>query len=408
IPRGVGMGIHAVGYAVGSPAGVGDAAPAVGRVGGKLRFEGCHLARRLVDPQLAVVVHHRDTGGIVAPVFQTAQAFHENFNDVALGNGPDDATHRSFLFGFPGPLPAGDVALLAPGHGEFIRCHIPGDGGTGTHRRASAHGDRRHQGTVGADEGAVANGGGEFVDPIVVAGDGAGADIDPLAKGGVTDVAEVVDLAAGADHRLLGLDEIADPRPLAEYRAGPQPGEGPHLDTRRQGHGPLDHGVGLDDCAVADLRIADQTVGSDGDVPPQADPAFKDAVDVDKAVLPRRQLPPAIEASGIGEANPLGHQGLGLTALVVTLEALQLLAAVDPLGLFPGLRLVGVDQQPLFMGDGDQIGEVILTLGVAVAYGGQPGGHAPGGHRHHPGVDLGDELLQGAGVLLLDDAGDVA
>src|SRR5690606_39874059 len=75
---------------------------------------------------------------------------------------------------------------------------------------------------------------------------------------------------------------------------------------------------------------------------------------------------------GIRDFHVTGVQTCALPILVVTLEALQLLAAVDPLGLFPGLRLVGVDQQPLFMGDGDQIGEVILTLGVAVAYGGQP------------------------------------
>src|SRR5690606_2208195 len=127
-------------------------------------------------------------------------------------------------------------------------------------------------------------------------GDGASADIDAPAEGGVADVAQVVDLAAGADHRLLGLDKIADPRPLAQYRAGPQPGKGPHLGARGQGHRPLDHRVGLDHRAVADLHVTDQAVRSDGHAAAKGDAAFKDAVDVDKAVLPRRQLPPAIEA----------------------------------------------------------------------------------------------------------------
>src|SRR5690606_28287812 len=114
VPGGVGMGIDPVGNPVGGPAGVGDAAPAMGRVGGELGLQGRHLASGLVDPQLAGVVHHRHTGGVVAPVFQTAQALHENFNDVALGNGPDDATHSYFLFRFAGPLPARDILLFAP------------------------------------------------------------------------------------------------------------------------------------------------------------------------------------------------------------------------------------------------------------------------------------------------------
>mgnify|MGYP000261033784 CR=1 FL=1 len=44
------------------------------------------------------VLEHGQPGGVIAPIFQLAQAFEQHGDDVATGNGGDDATHRGSLF----------------------------------------------------------------------------------------------------------------------------------------------------------------------------------------------------------------------------------------------------------------------------------------------------------------------
>src|ERR1022692_1335351 len=68
---------------------------------------------------------------------------------------------------------------------------------------------------------------------LEVRGDIPGGDVRVLADLGVPDVGEVRDLRAGADGRLLHLDEGADLCPLAENRARPDVGEGADLDAGR-------------------------------------------------------------------------------------------------------------------------------------------------------------------------------
>src|SRR6058998_1294070 len=78
---------------------------------------------------------------------------------------------------------------------------------------------RPNQGRVRADEGAPADRGAVLREPVVVAGDGAGADIRVGADGRVADVGEVVHLRAGAELGVLDLDEVADAHLLAERGA---------------------------------------------------------------------------------------------------------------------------------------------------------------------------------------------
>ncbi len=68
----------------------------------------------------------------------------------------------------------------------------------GAGERPLANVDRRHQQAAAADEGPVADVRLMFVLPVEIAGDGARADIDPFADGGVTQVADVMHLAACA------------------------------------------------------------------------------------------------------------------------------------------------------------------------------------------------------------------
>src|SRR5690606_2324084 len=155
----------------------------------------------------------------------------------------------------------------------------------GAHRGIGADGDRRHQRRVGADKGAIADESPEFVDAIVVAGDGAGADIDSTANTGIADVAEVIDLAAWADLGLPGLDKIAHPGVRPQCGARPQTGKRPDVDTPAEGHRAFDHGIGLDYRAIADHCVADMAVGADMHIAAKADAAFEDAVDVDERVF---------------------------------------------------------------------------------------------------------------------------
>ncbi len=67
-----------------------------------------------------------------------------------------------------------------------------------------------------------------FGKPIVIAGDGSGADIGAGADSGIADIGQVVDLGAGLDGRGLGLDEIADPRRFADIGAGAEAGKRPN------------------------------------------------------------------------------------------------------------------------------------------------------------------------------------
>ncbi len=128
---------------------------------------------------------------------------------------------------------------------ERVGRHVLGDDAARADIGALADRDRRDQGGVRADEGAGADLGAVLVEAVVVAGDGAGADVGAGADARVAEIGEVVGLGARADLGVLDLDEVADPRLLAELRARPQPreradagagGDGARLrDGRRRG-----------------------------------------------------------------------------------------------------------------------------------------------------------------------------
>src|SRR5262249_39661911 len=87
---------------------------------------------------------------------------------------------------------------------------------------------RRDQLRVAADLDARADAGEVLLEPVVVAGDGPGADVAVGSDLAVTQVGEVVGLRPRTDRRLLGLDEVSDVHALREAGAPAQPGEGPH------------------------------------------------------------------------------------------------------------------------------------------------------------------------------------
>ncbi len=209
-------------------------------------------------------------------------------------------------------------------------------------------------------------------------------------------------LAAGADLRVLRLDEGADLAVGAELRVGAQVGE------RSDGGALPDHGerrVGArDDGVLADLAVEQRRLRADARAPrhrggagdvrarqqldvfgeggPQVDPGGRRVDDGDPGQLPA--------------AHDHGVQARG--------GAGQLHAVVDSLD-DPGVRsrnrgdrVAGPAQQR------DDVGEVALALIVLRAELREVLAHGRGGEDVGAGVDLGDLELVVGGVALLDDA----
>src|SRR5690606_29196037 len=86
------------------------------------------------------------------------------------------------------PLPALERLLPRAGDAELVGRRVLADHRAGADGRVPADGHRRHQRRIGADEGAILDGGDELVDAVVVAGDGAGADIDAAADHRIAEI----------------------------------------------------------------------------------------------------------------------------------------------------------------------------------------------------------------------------
>ncbi len=79
------------GRAVGGPAGVGDAGEGLQVV--RLRVELGHARHAAGALQPAVGIDG-DAAGVIAAIFQAAQALDQHRNDIALRHGADDSTHE--------------------------------------------------------------------------------------------------------------------------------------------------------------------------------------------------------------------------------------------------------------------------------------------------------------------------
>src|SRR3546814_13193928 len=136
---------------------------------------------------------------------------------------PPRSTRFDTLFPYPPLFRAADVA---------------GHRAAGADDRVAADPHRRDQRAVRSDEGVLADFGAIFEIAVIIAGDRARADIGPRTDADVAQIGQVVGLGALADLGLLGLDEIADLRLLAQDVARPKTRIGPAPAPRAQ-HGPL-------------------------------------------------------------------------------------------------------------------------------------------------------------------------
>src|SRR5690606_13306366 len=80
-------------FAVGGPTGVGNTGAARHGVGVYGIGQRLHFAQAAGAGQLAGTIDNGQTGGIVAAVFQSFQAFQQNIGHVTLRHGAYDATH---------------------------------------------------------------------------------------------------------------------------------------------------------------------------------------------------------------------------------------------------------------------------------------------------------------------------
>lgn len=94
LPRRVGMGVYAGGFAVRRPAGMGDARAAKVRLRllGQLQFFDFTLA--LVNLQALFVIDQRHTGGVIPSVFQPPQSFQQDFRNFAPRRGCHNSAHN--------------------------------------------------------------------------------------------------------------------------------------------------------------------------------------------------------------------------------------------------------------------------------------------------------------------------
>src|SRR6266852_4661826 len=114
----VGVGVLFGGAAVGGPAGVADAEGAVEGGVGDDGFEVAELAGGAEEGEAFGASGYGDAGGIVAAVFEAAQAFNDDGDDGLGANVTDNSTHEMSLDG-RGGFCAGEGAGLLGQAGCF-------------------------------------------------------------------------------------------------------------------------------------------------------------------------------------------------------------------------------------------------------------------------------------------------
>ena len=201
----------------------------------------------------------------------------------------------------------------------------------------------------------------------------------------------------------------------AQLCAGAQAGKG--ADQRALAHGgsslfAVNVGVGVDDCARRDARVGDAAVGANAHALAQFHAASEHAVHVDLHILAADQLPThagagvvaQVKAGRVGQAHALLHQGAGLAQLVGALQLGQLQGAVHARHLQGIGDAVGHHGHTVGHGHGDDVGEVVLALGVVVGEPREPGREQARRDGHDAAVHLGDGALRIGGVFVLNDA----
>src|SRR5581483_7698052 len=285
--------------------------------------------------------------------------------------------------------------------------HLPRNHRTRTHRRAGAHGHRRDQHHVRADRGVVADDGAVLVGAVVVGGDGARADVNLAPDRAVADVREMVHLARFGDVGLLDFDEIADVHVVGEPGARAQPGERTDAaigaDLRF-----LDNTVRQYFRSRADRAVADHVVRSDAYPVRKRHSSFEDDIDVDLDIAAARERAAHIEPLRVTQRHALIEELSRVVSLIRPFQVGELAFAVYAEDLPGRARLARHDLDALRDRHGDDVGQIVFALRVAVLQAREPPGEQARRGGQDAGVDLAYRRLLGGRVLLFDDALDLA
>src|SRR3990167_2827118 len=300
------------------------------------------------------------------------------------------------------PFPASHCDLFGACHGQGILVRVLGNGRSRANGCASADFHRRHQRTVGTDEGTVADNGFVLVDAIVVAGDGASTHVDLVASDGVTQIGQVVGLAALAQHGIFRFHEVTDPGVFFHFGARTQAGERAYIAVGAD-HGIFDVAVGLHNGIIGNAAVDNHAVGADLHIVAQRHVAFKDAVDVDAAILAYADTAANVDTGRIDQRSARHHQLVRQLLLVHALQPGQLPLVVDAFHFHRVIHQTTDHRHVVIIGQLHYIGQVVLALRIVVRDLGQPGLQIQRVRQHDAGVHFADLADFVAGILFLDD-----
>ena len=159
---------------------------------------------------------------------------------------------------------------------------------------------------------------------------------------------------------------------------------------------------------ATDLAVLERGVGADHGVLPDDGRAEELGAGQDRHVGCEQDGGVDPGRRGVHHGHALAHPVLDDAAVELASELGQLDAVVGTLGLHHVVERERADREPRLAGQADDVGEVVLALGVVVAHARQGVDEELGVEGEDAGVDLADLALLGRGVLLLDDRLDVA
>ena len=202
---------------------------------------------------------------------------------------------------------------------------------------------------------------------------------------------------------MLNLNEVADLHVFIQAGTGTDPRERPDP-VPGADVGIVDDAVGMDVRPVPDTAVADDTVGTYGDIISDLAIPFDDDVYVNEDILADLQLTTQVKAARVGQGNTLPHQRSGLCQLVISLQLGQLGQVVHTFYFHDGGGVDGLDRDPRTDGMSDNVRQQVFLLGVIVSQQPEPLLQQVGPRHHHAGIDLTQQFLPVISVTLLDDS----
>ena len=149
----------------------------------------------------------------------------------------------------------------------------------------------------------------------------------------------------------------------------------------------MDHGAG------ADQRIANLREGADANAIADVHHALEDHVGIDLHVTTADKLPADVDSLRVDQRDAGGHQFGGTAAAQDLLGGGKLRLVVYAEHFVFRLGGDGGDRHLVLHREADDVGEVVLLLGVVRLQPVYPSGQLAGGTGNQPGIDLTDPSL---------------